>query len=220
MFSSRAIRQAEALVPAFCETKVPEDRKNQSATKSHRHKKVLEFERDYPTFLLSLAATIRAGVDPIAAFLINREMFAPESLLRVEIDKFSELIDKGNSETEAIQQFGYSVPHPDLPLFRTALQLSVVDGSPLGPALERLARVTRRRQSFRKKARGAVAMQRMSAFGILVCALSVALFQLMVNSDQILNSLSHPAGLKAYSLGATLLFGGVVWLGYITRSRV
>lgn len=180
----------------------------------------LEFERDYPTFLLSLASSVRAGLDPLAAILTTREVFPVSSPIHQEIARTEELIIEGEPELSALERFAENVPHPDLPLFRATLAIAVREGGPIGPSLERLARVTRRRQAFRQRARGAVAMQRLSAFGIVGSAISILVFQLTTARTQIIQAISHPIGSVAYLLGAFFLVCGISWLLLLTRSRV
>ena len=119
-----------------------------------------EFEQDYPTFLLSLASSIRTGLDPVSALKTVSEMLPDKSALRIELTKLSQRLDSGESEEDAILSFGESVGHPDVSLLTTSLILARRQGSSLGACLGRLNKVTRQRQSFRRKAKAAVAMQR------------------------------------------------------------
>jgi Flp pilus assembly protein TadB len=183
-------------------------------------KQALAFERDYPTFLLSLASSVRAGLDPLAAMLTTREVFPESSPVHQEIARVESLIRSGEPELEALERFAENVAHPDLPLFRATLSIAMREGGPIGPSLERLARVTRRRQAFRQRARGAVAMQRLSAFGIVASALSIIIFQLFTAREQVVQAATHPFGGVAYLLGGTFLISGITWLLMLTRSRI
>lgn len=183
-------------------------------------KEALAFERDYPTFLLSLASSVRAGLDPLSAILTTREVFPSTSPIHQEIARTEALIVEGEPELSALERFAEHVPHPDLPLFRATLGIAVREGGPIGPSLERLARVTRRRQAFRQRARGAVAMQRLSAFGIVGSAVSILIFQITTARTQIIQAVSHPIGSIAYLLGGFFLVCGITWLLLLTRSRI
>lgn len=183
-------------------------------------REVLLFERDYPTFLLSLASSVRAGLDPLAAILTTRDIFPPSSPIHQEIARIEALIREGEPELDALERFAEVIAHPDLPLFRSTLTIAIREGGPIGPSLERLARVTRRRQAFRQRARGAVAMQRLSAFGIVGSAISILAFQLITARQQIIQAITHPIGLIAYGLGGLFLLFGITWLLLLTRSRV
>ena len=178
------------------------------------------FERDYPTFLLSLASSVRAGLDPLAAILTTRDIFPESSPIHQEIVRTEALIREGEPELDALERFAEMLAHPDLPLFRSTLTIAIREGGPIGPSLERLARVTRRRQAFRQRARGAVAMQRLSAFGIVGSAISILAFQLVTARQQILQAITHPIGSIAYGLGGMFLVIGISWLLLLTRSRV
>ncbi len=220
LFHHRALSRVDRLMPrstgrwADCEDFKPREKV------AGNKKQALAFERDYPTFLLSLASSVRAGLDPLAAMLTTREVFPESSPVHHEIAKTEALIRSGEPELEALERFAEKVAHPDLPLFRATLSIAMREGGPIGPSLERLARITRRRQAFRQRARGAVAMQRLSAFGIVASAISIIIFQLFTARDQVLQAVIHPFGGIAYLLGGTFLIIGITWLLMLTRSRV
>lgn len=178
------------------------------------------FERDYPTLLIALASSVRAGLDPLVAIISARSLFPRESALRAELERFAEAIEAGLDEGLAIREFARSVQHPDVELLRTAYLLARREGSSLGECLHRLARVTRQRQSFRRKMRGAVAMQRLSAIGIAGCAILIALFQGVTNSRGVVEAISDPRGVAALSIGAALMLGGLLWMFHLVRARI
>jgi Flp pilus assembly protein TadB len=217
MLYRHALASLRQLMPAS-ENESQADSEQSSITHQRgSRREALLFERDYPTFLLSLASSVRAGLDPLAAILTTRDIFPQSSPINQEIARTEALIREGEPELDALERFAEMIAHPDLPLFRSTL---TIEGGPIGPSLERLARVTRRRQAFRQRARGAVAMQRLSAFGIVGSAISILAFQLVTARQQILQAVTHPIGSIAYGLGGTLLFFGISWLLLLTRSRV
>lgn len=215
-----ALDSVQQLMPRAMREANPQPEEAAPKASGGGKKEALAFERDYPTFLLSLASSVRAGLDPLTAILTTREVFPPTSPINHEIARTEALIIEGEPELSALERFAENVPHPDLPLFRATLAIAVREGGPIGPSLERLARVTRRRQAFRQRARGAVAMQRLSAFGIVGSAISILVFQLTTARTQIIQALSHPIGSIAYLLGGFFLISGISWLLLLTRSRI
>lgn len=193
-------------------------RATQTAKASFAH--IEGFEKDYPAFLVALAASIRTGLDPLSAMVGLRELFPQKTVLGRQLAMAAGVIESGGTEGDAIAAFGADVPHPDLPLFRSAFLLARREGSSLGGCLERLAKVTRARQSFRRKTRAAVAMQRMSAFGIAACAGLIAIMQAVANIDALRTAIAHPIGVKLLVGGAGLVAIGLGWMLRLTRTRV
>ena len=182
--------------------------------------RAVNFERDYTAFLLSLASAVRTGLDPLVAVMQSDQLFAPESEVRKEITAFKLNIDRGMVEEHAILKFAESIEHPDVQLFRTAFILARREGSSLSLCLQRLARVTRQRQSFRRKVRAAVAMQKLSSIGIAGCAIVVGLFQSLTNPGSIREAFNHPLGIKLLGFGLFFMTLGLLWMMRMTRSKV
>ncbi|MBX7136490.1 MAG: type II secretion system F family protein [Oligoflexia bacterium] len=178
------------------------------------------FERDYPAFLLSTAAAVRAGHDPLQAMLHSERLFAGESEIRHELSRFRDLLSAGNTEEQAISQFAATVRHPDLPLFRAAFVYSRRHGSSFAGVLQRLTRVTRNRQSFRRKISAAVALQKVSALGIGGSALIIGLIQWSANKQGLLAAWAHPVGMYLLLASLALIAGGVLWMFCMTARRI
>jgi Flp pilus assembly protein TadB len=179
-----------------------------------------DFERDYPAFLLALASSIRTGLDPLQALIESAKLFNVESTLSREIEKLRKQIEQGSEESTAIADFASSISHPDIPLFRTAYLLARQHGSSLAECLQRLARITRHRQSFRRKAKSAVAMQKLSAFGIGACAILICLIQSLANPQIVFEAWTNPLGQKLLIIGIVLIIFGLVWMMRLTKSRI
>jgi Flp pilus assembly protein TadB len=178
------------------------------------------FERDYTALLLSLASSVRAGLDPLSALIDARALFPSDSEIARELAEMESSLASGRSETDVIRQFGLTIDHPDTTLFRTVLILARSEGSSLSASLQRLAKVTRQRQSFRRRIRAAVAMQKLSSVGLIVCAVTVMGCQFVANPRLLHDSLAHPLGARSLSLGLVLLTTGSLWMICLTRSRV
>lgn len=183
-------------------------------------KRAESFERDYTALLLSLASGIRTGLDPLTALLEAEKLFGEDSQTRRELLKVKDAITCGLSEEAALKRFASSIAHPDLKLFRTAFILARREGSSLADCLQRLARVTRQRQSFRRKVRGAVAMQKLSSFGIAACTIVIGMIQAGSNPEAFKLALEHPLGIKLLTTGLLLIGGGLAWMLSMTRTRL
>ena len=183
-------------------------------------KRTLSFERDYPALLLSLASGVRTGLDPLAALCKTKELFAEDSEMKQQLEGLGRSIERGDSEEDAIRSFASDIPHPDLKLFRTAFILARKEGASLAECLQRLARVTRQRQSFRRKVKAAVAMQKLSAVGIGICTLVIAAIQASTNPAALQTALHDPVGSKVLMAAVLLVATGLAWMLLLTRSRL
>lgn len=170
------------------------------------------FDRDFPTFLLSLGSAIRTGQDPLVAMFRVGELFQKDSYIAEELRSLKDSVERGMHEDECIRNFAVTSSHPDLPLFRTAFLLARKQGSSLSRCLERLVRVTRQRQSFRRKVRAAIAMQKLSSLGIGFCALVICLFQMVTNSQGLIEAIQNPTGTKLLAASGFLIASGIVWM--------
>lgn len=179
-----------------------------------------DFERDYPALLLALSSSMKSGLDPLIALQKSRDLFREGSTMREEIERFSSLLDSGAAEDEAVNQFGSSIRHPDLDLFRAAFLLSRREGSSLAQSLQRLARVSRQRQSFRRKIRTAVALQKLSALGIGGCTILIAVIQFINNPDSMRLAFSLPIGQQLLGSALFLILCGNFWIFRLARAEV
>lgn len=191
-----------------------------SKDKNSKFNRTKLFESDYVAFLTSLAASVKTGLDPFSAFLESSRLFPADSVLANELRQSNDLANAGSEEDEVIRQFAKNLDHPDLDLFRHSFILSRRQGSSLGSCLQRLARTTRQRQSFRRKIRAATAMQRLSAFGIVGCTLVIATIQIVSSPEAVRTAVSDPVGIKLLLLGMSLVSCGLAWILSLTRARI
>lgn len=191
-----------------------------SVLESRSKKRVDSFDKDYTAFLLSLASGVKTGLDPLVALTTAGHLFTKDSEMQGCITKLNHSLERGKSEEEAIREFAADIAHPDLRLFRTAFVLARKEGSSLAECLQRLARVTRQRQSFRRKILSAVAMQKLSAFGIGGCAIVICIIQATGNPEAIQTAMEHPMGSKMLAAGAVLILTGIVWMLRMAKARL
>lgn len=178
------------------------------------------FERDYTALLVSLASSIKTGADPLQALVKAGNLFGKGSEVQRAVQRFGQDIEIGKSESVAVRDFAADIFNPDLQLFRNAFLLARKEGSSLAECLHRLARVTRHRQSFRRKVKAAIAMQKLSAIGIGGCAVIIALIQYSSNPEAVKEALSNPVGVRFLSLSGLLITSGIIWMLQLARPRV
>lgn len=183
-------------------------------------KKALDFEKDFATFLVSLSASLRCGNEPLTALFNAQEMFPSESSVHKAIAKARETADSGASEAAVINGFADEIKHPELALFRSSFLLARAEGGSLATCLERLAKVVRSRQSVRRKIKAAVAMQKLSGYGICAVVLALLVFQSITAREQLLAAWEHALGGKLLVLSSLLVVTGISWMIALTRSKV
>ncbi|MCB0319358.1 MAG: type II secretion system F family protein [Bdellovibrionales bacterium] len=183
-------------------------------------KRLDAFDKDYSALLMSLSAGMKTGLDPLVALSRSSDLFPIGSVLRQELDKLNECLRAGETEERAIAQFAKSIQHPDVKLFRMAFRLARNEGSSLAICLQRLARVTRQRQSFRRKVSAAVAVQKLSAFGIAGCAILIGLIQATSSAKAFAEALAVPIGQVMIFGGGTMILVGLIWMVRMTKFRV
>jgi Flp pilus assembly protein TadB len=169
-------------------------------------------ERDLPALLTSVASSVRAGIDPLRAIGDAEEYFPADSPFVSEVRLFKQRIGAGEDEFETIEQFLADDDHADVELFKRCILLSRRHGSSLADPLHRVVRVVRQRQSFKRKTRAALAMHRMSAIGIALCAMLIAAMQAAMNAKGVAIAFERPAGIVLLSLGGVLIGLGVGWM--------
>ncbi|HMO17042.1 MAG TPA: type II secretion system F family protein [Oligoflexia bacterium] len=178
------------------------------------------FDRDYPDFLMAFVSRIKSGMNSLTGLQAAASGFAPESILRAEVELMLERIRLGIPEDQAIGAFGETIPHPEIELFVQGLILSRRLGGNLSSTIERLAKQVRKRQEFRKKAVGAVALERSS--GIMIAL--VMLFTLgaigVTAPDLFKGALENDIGQLIFQGGATLSIFGFYVSNLITKIKI
>lgn len=189
-------------------------------TRAARMAELMRFEGDYAVMLTALASSLKGGRDPITALTEQADIFGRGSCIGLELSKFSEDLRLGRPESEAVLKFCGDIQHPDIDLFRFSFLLGKAQGGSLSACLHRLARVTRQRQAFRRKAGAATAMQRLSAIGIGACAVVISLIQFSSSPEAFWSAWSDPVGQKLLFAGYCLAGSGIFWMFSLTRARI
>lgn len=174
-------------------------------------------ERDLPAFLLSLASSLRTGLEPLEALQKTSALFSRSGPLGQSLQQVCSDLDQGIDETEVLKGLILRTGSRDITTFSETFLLARKEGSSLAECLKRLARVSRQRQSFRRKTRAALAMQKLSAIGIGICLFIIALIQLSTNPTSLQDAFAHPIGSKLLVLSFVLFGAGMVWLFRMTQ---
>lgn len=185
-----------------------------------RRKRSIAFEKEYVAFLLSFASSVRTGLDPFTALLGCGQLFPEDSIVRAELQAVEQALALGETEEQAMLAFGKNVRHPDVALLRTAVILARKQGASIADCLMRLGKVTRQRQSFRRKVKAALAMQRLSAIGIALCAFVIAGIQFLTSPKAMIEALHHSTAQVVLGLGLGLMICGVVLLLRMSREKI
>jgi Flp pilus assembly protein TadB len=151
-------------------------------------------------------------MDPLSALLGAREYFTADTVLVQEIEKIRQGIQDGRDEEELLEEFLALYESRDGELFKGCLILSRRHGGSLADPLHRITRVVRQRQSFRRKTKAALAMHRMSAIGIALCALAMGALQCGMNPESLELAFNHPIGGKILCGGVALISVGLGWM--------
>lgn len=146
-----------------------------SWVQSRANRRAAEFSSDYPSILLAAASSLKTGMTPLGALERSVQLLKHDSILRQEVERLLARIGEGVPKEQAIGEFGRSVRLADLALFRSAFLLVLENGGRFGPTLERLAQVTRDRNTLISSARVSTAVMRMTANFLLVVAPIVVL---------------------------------------------
>lgn len=178
------------------------------------------FDVDYPAYLGSVVSMLKTGLNPISALQEAAGNLSPESLIREEVEVMLERLRLGVPEEQSIGAFAENIPHSEVELFVQALLFSRRVGGALSQTLERLARISRKRQYFRQSAVSAVGLQRGSIYLILGIMVGLEVFLYMVYPESITGAWKDPTGWLVWQVGIVMIIGGVIWLNKVTKIKV
>ncbi len=168
----------------------------------HRTK---SFDKDYPTFLRAFAQCLRSGSIRLEALKKSVELIEDASLLKKEVLNIFEDISNGIPEDQAIFNFGKSINNNEINLFRSIFLLSKAKGSSLYECLQKLAALSSKRKSIRKRISNALALQRLTGVLIIFAAI-ICNFMLIATGQFNFNELfSDPFYSKLLILGFSLI---------------
>jgi Flp pilus assembly protein TadB len=151
-------------------------------------------------------------MDPLSALVGARQYFPKDTVLVREIERIQQGLAEGRDEEELLEEFLLLYDNQDGELFKRCLVLSRRHGGSLADPLHRITRVVRQRQSFRRKTNAALAMHRMSAIGIALCAGAMTALQCAMNPESLDLAFHHPIGGKLLIGGGGMMVIGLGWM--------
>lgn len=178
------------------------------------------FDRDYPSFLLSLVGLLKTGMNTMGAIEAAAASMEDGALLRQEVELMNERLRFGVSEDKSIGSFGEDIFHPEIELFVQALLLSRRVGGNLSETLDRLAKQVRKRQYFRSSANAAVGMQRGSIWIIIGILVGLELYLYFVYPAAVTGAWKDEMGWQVWQFGAIVIMLGIFWVRQVTKIRV
>jgi tight adherence protein B len=178
------------------------------------------FDRDYPDFLMAFVSRLKSGMNSLTALQSAATGFSESSLLRAEVELMLERIRLGIQEEQAISAFGETIPHPEIDLFVQGLILSRRVGGNFSQTIERLSKQVRKRQEFRKKAVGAVAMERGSGIMIAFVMIGTMCAIYLSAPDVIIGAFTTDLGQMIFQGGASISIIGFYVQKKITEIKV
>lgn len=157
-------------------------------------------------------------MDPLVALERSGSSLSGTSYLGSEVRIFIQrLTEEALPLDQALNRFADQIDDPCLDLFRHAIKLAYSEGASVSACLQRLSRVTRQRQSFDRKVKSALAMQKLSTIGLIACAALMLTTQALINFEAIKQSLSSPLSLIIMMVGLSLLVLGGVMMALLSR---
>jgi tight adherence protein B len=171
-----------------------------------------EFEQDYPAFLSIITSLIRAGIHPLDAIIQTENLFPVQSEIYFQIQKIKSNLEQGDPENTAIMKFCEDLNFNDALSFKLAVVLAKNEGASLSKILYRLSRVTRNRQSFRRKIKSNLATQRLSSIGIILCSICITTSQIIANRDSIVMLKDNEIAILIFGIGLFMQFIGLILL--------
>ena len=170
------------------------------------------FLADYPTTLMAMASSMKAGLTPLMALERAVKLLDADNELRREVQRMTGALRRGVPRETAVNHFAERITAPELELFRSAFLLVLANGGRFTPTLERLALVSRERCSLIQSAGVSTQSMRMTANILLVVAPLLVAIVSLGSADywQILSE--HPAAKMLAAGGAAMIAAGYLAL--------
>lgn len=172
-----------------------------------REKKFLEkFDEQLPEALDLLARAVRSGHSVSSGFeLIAGEMQDPiKSEFRVTVDE----LNMGLSMQDAFANLCARVPSTDLRFFTIAIMIQKESGGNIAEILDRIGRLIRERQQFKRQVQALTAEGRLSAWILILLPLVMLLYMYFVNYDYVSQLWTEKIGLYMLAGGFFLQLVG------------
>ena len=179
--------------------------------KSTRQSKFIE---QLPDALDVIVRSLRSGHPvPVALAMVGREMADPiGSEFGITVDEMTYGLDT----EQALQNLYGRVGHPDLSMLVTAVSLQISTGGNLSTILQTLSKIIRERFQLKRKVRALSAEGRISAYGLTVMPILLALYINFQNPDYYGSVWDDPVFLPGLiGIGIWSLIGDVIMIKMI-----
>ena len=166
------------------------------------------FAEDYPSILLAMASSLKAGMTPIAALERAVKLLPEGNIAREEVEKLLGDLWRYSSKEVAISRFASGIRLPEISLFRDAFLLVLEHGGRFAPTLERLARVSRERSILIRSAGVSTASMKLTGNSVLAIT-PIVLFLSSARSENFWSTLFYHPSAKFMAITGllTIAFG-------------
>lgn len=175
-----------------------------------------QFSRDYPTMLIAMASSLRAGLSIQEALQRSVVLLPRTSATKREVEKLLDRLQREGSRERSVRAFGAESGVPEAELFRIATLIALEHGGSLGNALDRLARVAAERRALIEAAQVSTANMKMTANILLGVAPFLIATQLSRSPETMHELLNHPTAQRIAGAGAALIVGGYATLRHLS----
>ena len=184
------------------------------------NKKIVKFtEDDLCALLQSLYSSVLSGKDPIHALIKSQEFVPDNSGLKLPLKELKDAINQGEPFENALNKFCRYFNSKEMVCFENIILITIEQGTSLAPILQRLLKVIRQRQSFKQKVGSALALQRISVYGIGACAFFVLVIQFANDKKGIFEALSTKVGTMSYLTGMSLISIGFYMMNQLLKKK-
>lgn len=161
-----------------------------------------KFDEQLPEALDLLARAVRSGHAVASGFeLIAGEMEDPiRSEFRATVDE----INMGLSLKDAFANFCARVPSTDLKFFSIAIMIQKETGGNVAEILDRIGRLIRERQQFKRQVQALTAEGRLSAWILILLPLAMLLYMYFVNYGYVSQLWTERTGIYMLGTGFVL----------------
>lgn len=164
--------------------------------------------RDYPTILLAIASSLRAGLSIHEALQRSVALLPHSSVSRSEIEALVRRLQERTSREQSVHMFARGIDVPEVELFRLATLIALEHGGSLGTTLERLACIASERRALIEAARVSTANMRMTANILLGLTPLLVATQLSRSPEMLQQIMANTTARSIASGGLALILGG------------
>ena len=190
-----------------------------SYVESRVQKRANEFLDDFPSILLAMASSLKAGFTPFDALIRSVESFPDTSLAKKEVNLLKSEILSGRASGDAINSFAKHIRAQEIASFQRALQLTLENGGRFVPSLERMAKSIRIRRILARSVETSTMTMRMTALALVVIGPFVVNIVSTQSPDYWKSVFNDPIPSRIAYTGIALIFLGLITLDRMSKFR-